>query len=78
MNDYKLQLIPVRHGTNPNEIIGLQLPASMLLQQRTNEAWMDGKLQVDVIEINDINGPNALLRSAPPADPEDTKGARPQ
>lgn len=45
----------------------------MLLQQRTNEAWMDGKLQVDVIEINDINAPNTLLRSTPPGDPEDPK-----
>lgn len=69
----KLQIIPVQHRTNPNEIIGLQLPGAMVLQQRTNDGWLDGKLQVDVLEIDDTNVADTMLRSNPPGDPNDSK-----
>lgn len=69
----RLELIPVRRRANSNEIIGLKLPGSILLQQRTNDAWMDGKLQVDVKEIDDTNVEQILLESTPPGDPKDPK-----
>lgn len=69
----RLELIPLRRRANPNEIIGLKLPGSVVLQQRTSDAWMDGKLQVDVIEINDTNVDQTLLKSTPPGDPNDPK-----
>lgn len=65
----KLLITPFIQRSNDQAIVGLQMPGAMIMKRRTDKNWMDDKLQVDVIEIDDSNVIDTLLRSSPPGDP---------
>jgi hypothetical protein len=64
----KLIIVPLRNRTMTDGIVSLKMPGSVLMKRKTNESWIDGKLQLDIKEITDENVKRVILDSNPNAD----------
>lgn len=69
----RLVIVPLKNKTMPNGIIAFKLPGSIIMKRRTNESWINEKLQLEVKEITDENVNQVILDSNPNADVSNPK-----